>query len=69
LLASEVADLRNTARAPQLGVSTPAQFIAEHLGDFGGAWLHLDIEGVATTEAGRGTGFGVGLLLRTFGYC
>ena len=32
------------------------------------AELHVDLEGPSRNRAGRGTGFGVALLLRLFGY-
>ena len=60
---SEVADLKNSVKDRMNGqASCAAQFIAEHLGDYEGPWLHLDIAGPAT-ENERGTGFGVALLL------
>ena len=60
---SEVADLKNSVKDRMNGQSSCAgQFIAEHLGDYAGPWLHLDIAG--PSEAGeRGTGFGVALLV------
>jgi len=67
-LASDIADLRNATTSTAAGTSVAAQFIAEHLGPFEGAWLHVDMEGPARSAQGRGTGYGVGLLLRTFGY-
>jgi probable aminopeptidase NPEPL1 len=67
-LASEVADLRNDPGTTAAGTSAAAQVIAEQLGDHPGTWLHVDMEGPARTASGRGTGFGVGLLLRCFGY-
>ena len=42
--------------------SCAAQFIANHLGDFNGEWLHVDLEGPAWQNE-RGTGFGTNLLL------
>jgi probable aminopeptidase NPEPL1 len=41
--------------------SCAAQFVAEHLGDFDGGWLHIDIAG-PSTDSDRGTGFGTILL-------
>jgi probable aminopeptidase NPEPL1 len=59
---SEVADMKNSVKDRMNAQSAcAAQFIAEHLGDFSGAWLHLDIAGPAV-EGERGTGFGVALL-------
>lgn len=67
-LASEVADLRNAPRDRGVAdASCAAQFVAEHLGDWEGAWLHVDLEGPSRGRAGRGTGFGVALLLRLCG--
>ncbi|MDP6947126.1 MAG: leucyl aminopeptidase family protein, partial [Myxococcota bacterium] len=60
---SEVADLKNSVKDRMNGQSSCAgQFIAEHLGDYAGPWLHLDIAG-PSEESERGTGFGVALLL------
>ena len=42
--------------------SCAAQFVANHLGDYVGSWLHVDLAGPAFT-AERGTGFGINLLL------
>ena len=59
---SEVADLKNSVKNRANAQSSCAgQFIAEHLGDFAGGWLHLDIAG-PSTDAERGTGFGTVLL-------
>jgi len=41
---------------------------AEHLGAWNGPWLHVDLEGPSRGAEGRGTGFGVALLLRLFGH-
>ncbi len=63
-LESSVADLANVARDSQnANAGCAAQFICEHLGNYGGKWLHVDIEGPSRASNGRGTGFGVGLLL------
>ncbi len=60
---SEVADLKNSVKDRMNGQSSCAgQFIAEHLGDYAGPWLHLDIAG-PSEESERGTGFGVALLV------
>ena len=54
---------RNNAQS-----SCAGQFIGNHLfaTDFDGAWLHVDMAG-PSTRAGRGTGYGVGLLLSLIG--
>jgi probable aminopeptidase NPEPL1 len=68
-LASEVADMTNAARDHRdADASCAAQFVAEHLGRFRGPWLHVDMDGPSRGRGGRGTGFGVALLLRLFGY-
>lgn len=60
---SEVADMKNSVKdRMNAQTSCAAQFIAEHLGDFSGGWLHVDLAGPAMGD-GRGTGFGVGFLL------
>lgn len=59
---STVADMRNSVKSRMNAQSScAAQFIAEHLLDFEGAWLHLDIAG-PSTDTERGTGFGMTLL-------
>lgn len=67
--ASHVADMRNSVKDRSNAQSSCAgQFIGDHLEavGFGGRWLHVDIAGPAV-HAGRGTGFGVGLLLALAG--
>lgn len=60
---SPVADLKNSVKdRMNAQPSCAAQFIAEHLGDFNGPWLHLDIAG-ASDVGERGTGYGVALLV------
>ena len=60
---SEVADLKNSVKdRMNAQPSCAAQFISEHLGDYEGPWLHLDIAG-PSGDGERGTGFGVALLL------
>jgi len=62
-LHSHVADMRNSVKnRGNAQASCAAQFIANHLGDYDGQWLHVDMAG-PSTAAGHGTGFGVGLLL------
>jgi len=66
---SQVADMRNSVKDRSNAQSSCAgQFIGEHLeaARFGGRWLHVDMAGPAVS-AGRGTGFGVGLLLTLAG--
>ncbi len=60
---SVVADLRNSVKDRSNAQSScAAQFIREHLGSWDGPHLHVDLAAPATS-GGRGTGFGVGLLL------
>jgi probable aminopeptidase NPEPL1 len=64
-LSSPVADMRNSVKDRNNAQSSCAgQFLLNHLdGPFAGAWCHVDMAGPAVNSAGRGTGFGVGLLL------
>ena len=65
--ASSVADMKNSVKNRSNAQSSCAgQFIANHLADFSGPWLHVDMAGPATRN-GRGTGYGVGLLLGLIG--
>lgn len=60
---SPVADMKNSVKDRANGqASCAAQFVANHLGDYVGSWLHVDLAGPAFT-AERGTGFGINLLL------
>ena len=43
--------------------SCAGQFIGNHLPARPPRWLHVDLAGPATSGDGRGTGYGVGLLL------
>lgn len=64
---SEVADLKNSVKDRNNAQSAcAAQFIAEHLVEFRGPWLHVDMAGPADLGE-RGSGFGVGLLLELCG--
>ena len=64
---SDVADLKNSVKDRMNAQSScAAQFIAEQLGEYTGAWLHVDIAGPAEAEH-RATGYGVALLLSLFG--
>ena len=63
--ASQVADMKNSVKDRGNAQSSCAgQFIGNHLmaTDYDGPWLHVDLAG-PSTQNGRGTGFGVGLLL------
>ena len=63
---SKVADLKNSVKDRMNAQSSCAgQFIAEHLGDYAGPWLHVDLAGPASADE-RGTGFGVALLIEMF---
>ena len=63
---SKLADMRNSVKDRGNAQSSCAgQFVAEHLGDYGGRWLHVDLAGPSVSDD-RGTGFGVGLLLELF---
>jgi len=67
---SSVADMKNSVKnRGNAQVSCAGQFIGNHIGDHldeGGAWLHVDMAG-PSTRSGRGTGYGVGLLLGLVG--
>ena len=64
---SRVADMKNSVKNRANAQSSCAgQFVAEHLGDFKGKWLHVDIAGPAGI-GDRATGYGVALLLELFG--
>jgi probable aminopeptidase NPEPL1 len=63
---SPVADMRNSVKdRNNAQPSCAAQFIHNHLTAAGyeGPWLHVDMAAPAVHSNGRGTGFGVGLLL------
>lgn len=62
---SEVADMKNSVKdRNNAQASCAAQFILNHLPEAGcPPWAHVDIAGPAWDNDGRGTGFGVGLLL------
>jgi probable aminopeptidase NPEPL1 len=61
--ASSIADMKNSVKdRSNAQVSCAGQFIANHLGDYTGPWLHIDMAGPAVS-GGRGTGFGAALLL------
>jgi probable aminopeptidase NPEPL1 len=60
--ASEVADMKNTAKERAAGSSNAAQFIHNHMGDFKGRWAHVDIA-YPVHIGERASGYGVALLL------
>ena len=67
---SNVADMKNSVKdRSNAQASCAGQFIANHLSndwvkDEKTRWLHVDIAGPSTEKgSGRGTGFGVGLLV------
>jgi probable aminopeptidase NPEPL1 len=63
---SVVADMKNSVKdRANAQASCAGQFVAEHLVDFDGAWLHVDIAGPSGMDE-RGTGYGVALLLDLF---
>ncbi len=64
---SDVADMKNSVKdRMNAQTSCAAQFIAEHLRDLHeGSWVHFDIAGPSGL-LGRGTGYGVALLLEVF---
>lgn len=66
---SQVADMKNSVKDRSNAQSSCAgQFIKNHLDAvaYEGPWLHVDLAGPAFID-GRGTGFGVGLLLALAG--
>jgi probable aminopeptidase NPEPL1 len=63
---SPVADMRNSVKDRSNAQSScAAQFMGNHLQAVGyeGPWLHVDMAAPAVSSTGRGTGYGVGLLL------
>lgn len=61
--ASSVADMKNSVKDRSNAQSSCAgQFVGNHLGDYDGAWLHVDMA-APSTSGGRGTGYGVALLV------
>jgi probable aminopeptidase NPEPL1 len=61
---SAVADMRNSVKDRANAQSSCAgQFVANHLPEDAPPWLHVDLAGPAWNGDGRGTGYGVGLLL------
>jgi probable aminopeptidase NPEPL1 len=66
---SDVADMRNSVKdRGNAQSSCAAQFIGNHLDGvgFGGPWLHIDMAG-PSHSGGRGTGYGVALLMTLVG--
>lgn len=65
--ASRIADMRNSVKDRANAQSSCAgQFLNEHLRAHKGQWAHVDLAGPAVSS-GRGTGFGVVLLLGLLG--
>jgi len=67
--ASSIADMKNSVKNRSNAQSSCAgQFVGNHLRAAGyeGPWLHIDMAG-PSTHAGRGTGWGVGMLLGLIG--
>lgn len=63
-LRSAFADMKNSVKDRMNAQSScAAQFIANHLPEDAPDWLHVDMAGPASDGEGRGTGYGVGLLL------
>lgn len=65
---SKVADMKNSVKnRANAQSSCAAQFVYNHVDDEwkekGGKWLHVDMAGPSTHDSGRGTGYGVGLLV------
>ena len=62
---SKVADMKNSVKdRMNASSSCAANFVLEHVAkDYKGGWLHVDIAGPAWAGE-RGTGYGVGLLLK-----
>jgi probable aminopeptidase NPEPL1 len=64
---SQVADMKNSVKDRGNAQSSCAgYFVSAHLGPYTGPWLHVDMAGPAMSN-GRGTGYGVGLLLALSG--
>ena len=60
---SKIADMKNSVKDRMNAQSSCAgQFIGNHLVNFEGRWLHIDMAGPAVS-LGRATGYGVALLL------
>ena len=65
---SKVADMKNSVKnRANAQSSCAAQFVYNHVDnewkEKGGKWLHVDMAGPSTHDSGRGTGYGVGLLV------
>ena len=61
---SQVADMKNSVKdRMNAQASCAGLFIESHLPRTAPPWAHLDIAGPAWDANGRGTGFGVALLL------
>jgi len=63
---SKVADMKNSVKdRMNAQASCAGQFVANHLVDYEGPWLHIDLAGPAFVDE-RGTGYGVALLMDLF---
>lgn len=63
---SKIADMKNSVKSRMNAqASCAGQFVGDHLGDFKGPWLHIDMAGPAGV-GDQGTGYGVALLLNLF---
>ncbi len=64
---SKLADMKNSVKDRMNAQSScAAWFVASHLKDYEGQWLHVDMAGPASAD-GVATGYGVSLLLDLFG--
>ena len=60
---SQVADMKNSVKdRANAQSSCAAQFVANHMVEYDGPWMHVDLAGPAT-DGERGTGYGANLLL------
>lgn len=66
--ASAIADMKNSVKDRANAQSSCAgQFVGNHLGKYDKAWLHVDMAGPGRGPGGRGSGYGVNLLLGLLG--
>jgi probable aminopeptidase NPEPL1 len=65
--ASAIADMKNSVKDRSNAQSScAAQFLYDHIAPYEGAWIHVDMAGPVCRD-GRGTGYGVGLVLGLLG--
>jgi probable aminopeptidase NPEPL1 len=65
---SSVADMKNSVKdRNNAQASCAGEFLHMNLEEFKGSWMHVDLAGPSVTSTGRGTGFGVGLLMTLAG--